>query len=341
MLPMGKTIEVANDRSFDQSKTVLPTEVARGVYMQNAPSLAALKLMHLMISTAGGRMADEVEHQIRLADIRKIDGMDNHTRASLTPLFIELSVAVLVNDDPQAMVVTIGGLLDEARINYRNEGSGDLLITWWFGRSFRRMAAESNHWAILDRQTVFHLGSRYSMLLYQHIASFQNYRHKHDTTFTVQQLRAVLGIPAGKLDRFSNLNQRVLQPAIAEINHLSRLTLTATPRKVGRSVETITIAWETKDDLKATKRELGASKVGRAERRSGGAVEVVSAVFPSHGSIEYNTHWTDLKRAAGCNMDNGLLASRFRDWCKERDIALDAANIETLFSNYCAKVGKV
>ena len=53
---MGKTIEVAADRAYDQTKTVLPAEVAQGVYMQNAPSLRALKLMHLMIATAGGRM---------------------------------------------------------------------------------------------------------------------------------------------------------------------------------------------------------------------------------------------------------------------------------------------
>ena len=66
MSPMGKTIEVAADRAFDQTKTVLPAEVARGVYMRNAPSLQALKLMHLMIASAGGRMADEVEHRIRL-----------------------------------------------------------------------------------------------------------------------------------------------------------------------------------------------------------------------------------------------------------------------------------
>ena len=69
---MGKTLEVAADRAFDQTKTVLPAEVARGVYMRNAPSLQALKLMHLMIATAGGRMADPVRHEIRLADIRKM-----------------------------------------------------------------------------------------------------------------------------------------------------------------------------------------------------------------------------------------------------------------------------
>ncbi|MFD2679135.1 hypothetical protein ACFSX7_18685 [Camelimonas lactis] len=43
---MGKTTQVAADRAFDQTKTVLPAEVARGVYMQNPPSLRALKLMH-------------------------------------------------------------------------------------------------------------------------------------------------------------------------------------------------------------------------------------------------------------------------------------------------------
>jgi hypothetical protein len=51
---MGKTTEVAADRAFDQTKTVLPAEVARGVHMQNVPSLRALKLMHLMIGTAAG-----------------------------------------------------------------------------------------------------------------------------------------------------------------------------------------------------------------------------------------------------------------------------------------------
>ena len=69
--------------------------------MRNAPSLAALKLMHLLIGKAGGRMAEPVRHEIRLSDIRKMDGMKNHDRASLTPLFAELSAAVLTHDDPE------------------------------------------------------------------------------------------------------------------------------------------------------------------------------------------------------------------------------------------------
>lgn len=337
---MGKTLEVAADRAFDQTKTVLPAEVARGVYMRNAPSLQALKLMHLMIATAGGRMADEVEHRIRLSDIRKIDGMRNHDRASLTPLFGELAAAVLTHDDPDKMVVTIGGLLDEAKIDYRHEASGDLLVSWWFRRTFRRMASESNHWAILDRQTVFHLGSKYSVLLFQHIASLVNLDHIQSKTFTVQELRALLGVPEDKLDRFADLNRRAIQPSIAEINQLSRLTLTATPNKIGRTVASVTISWQVKEDPKEARKELARPKAGRTARREG-TVEAQVRVFPASGSIAYDAHWTGLKQAAGCNMDNGLIADKFRAWCKEKGIALDAPSIEQAFRNFCAKVGRV
>jgi hypothetical protein len=337
---MGKTLDVARDRAFDQTKTVLPAEVARGTYMQNAPSLQALKLMHLMIGTAGGRMADEVQHRIRLSDIRKIDGMRNHDRASLTPLFGELAAVVLTHDDPEKMVVTIGGLLDEAKIDYQNEASGDLVVSWWFRRTFRSMAAESNHWAILDRQTVFHLGSKYSVLLFQHIASLVNLDRIQSKTFTVLELRGLLGVTAGKLDRFSNLMQKALSPAIAEINQLSRLTLTATPNKIGRTVASVTIYWQVKDDPSAAKRELAGSKLGRTARRDGSA-EKVSITFPASGSIEFDNHWRDIKRATGCNMDNTMIAEKFRTWCIGKGISLDAQSIDQAFSNFCTKVGRI
>lgn len=339
---MGKTIQVASDRAFDQTKTVLPAEVARGVYMRNAPSLQALKLMHLMIGTAGGRMAEDVRHEICLSDIRKIDGMNNHTRASLTPLFQELAAAVITHDHPEKMVVTIGGLLDEARIDYRHEVSGDLLVTWWFGRSFRRMAEESNHWAILDRQTVFHLGSKYSVLLFQHIASFEPYQHIKSRTFTVPELRAILGIPEGKLDRFSNLMQKALKPAIDEIGQLSRFVLTVTPRKIGRTVASVEISWAEKEtEAKAdTKRELDRPKQGRKARRDG-SVEMVSApeAFPDAGSIAYSS-WAAIAKEVlpEPRRDLDLVASDFRSFCATRRINLAANNIEKTFRTFCGKV---
>ena len=337
---MGKTTQVAADRAYDQTKTVLPAEVARGSYMQNAPGLAALKVMHLLIGKAGGRMGEDVEHRVRLSEVRGIEGLRNHDRASLAPLFAELQAAVLIHDDPEAMKMTIGGLLDIAEIDYREEASGDLVISWYFSRMFTRMAAKSNHWAILDRQTVFHLGSKYSVLLFQHISSLAGMDRVNAKTFTIPELRAVLGIPEGKIKRYADLNKDVFAHAIAEINQLSRLTLVATPRKVGRTVTSIEIAWTVKDDPAPPKRELTTSKVGRKARRDGTA-EPLALEFPKTGGIAYSPRWRDLKRTAGCNMDDTLIAANFRRFLKERSIPRDAANIEKLFSDYCIKVGKV
>ena len=193
--------------------------------MRTRPGPKPLKLMHLLIGKAGGRMAEDVRHELRLADIKQICGMRNHTRTTLRKLFVELSGAVIVFDDTEAQCEIIGGFLDRAKLDYRHEVSDDLLIAWWFGGAFREMAEKSCHWAILDRQTVFALSSKYSILLFQHIASLVNLDHISSKTFTVAELRAVMGVADGKITRFANLNRDVIQPAIAEINHTSRLIL--------------------------------------------------------------------------------------------------------------------
>lgn len=337
---MIKTTQVAADRAHDQTKTVLPAEVARGVYMRNAPSLAALKLMHLMIATAGGRMAELVRHEIRLSDIRKIDGMDNHTHKSLTPLFEELRSATLTHDDEDAGEVSIGGVLDHAKMKYRHEISGDTLVIWYFGRMFIDMAEKSNHWAIMDRQTVFHLGSKYSVLLFQHISSLINLDHVTSKTFSIPDLRAMFGVPAGKLPRFADLRRFAVEAAITEINQLSRLTLTATPNKIGRTVASVTIAWEVKPDPTETKRELDRPKVGRKARRDGTTETPVSA-FPASGSVKDTQPWDRIARDNALRIDGRhvpdlrVLADAFRKWCAEKSINLDASSIEKIFTTWC------
>jgi len=337
---MGKTIEVAADRAYDHTKTVLPSEVAQGVYMKNAPSLKALKLMHLMIGTAAGRMADDVRHEIRLSELKDIEGMDNLSRTRIVPLFEELRAATLSRDDSVKMRVTIGGLLDEAVVDYRHEVSGDTLISWSFGRTFREMARDSNHWAILDRQAVFHLGSKYSVLLFQHIASLQNLKHVTSKRFTVSDLRLVLGVPDGKLTRFSSFKQWGIEPAIAEINSdLTRLHLTATYHKIGRTVAEVEIAWEVKEDLAKIKAELDRPKVGRKARQDD-SLETVSISFPASGSIKYHEPWEQISKE-NCNWDYIKISDAFRSFCRQKSIKLDAKNITKIFTDFCLKQPRI
>jgi hypothetical protein len=344
---MGKTIQVATDRQGDPSKTVLPREFARGIYVENSPGAQALKLMHLLINIAGGRMAEDVQHELRLADIKAVEGMRNHDRATLRALFIELRSAVICYDNKDEMAEILGGFIDEARLDYRHEASGDLLVKWWFSRTFRDLAEQSNHWAILDRQTVFALSSKYAILLFQHVASMVNMQHVQAKTFTVAELRGLLGVPAGKLDRFSNFAQRALRPAIDEINQISRLTLTATPQKVGRTVVGVEIGWTVKEqDGKASvARELSGSKVGRKVRRSGTvetvAVDQALPHFPISGGFVYSPEWqrlfdvtwSALGRVHGDRPDSGRVAEHVRRIAKAQGLRSDSPKLPVLLRN--------
>ena len=162
-------------------------------------------------------------------------GMGHHGRTSLVSLFAQIRATTIIFDDVDSKQATVGGFLDEAKIDYRDEDKGDIKARWWFSKTFRRMAAASTHWAIIDRQTdLCAVARNIQFCCIQHIASLTALDHITDKTFTVPELRVALGLPEGKIKRFADLNRDVLKPAIADINQLSRLTLTAT-RKQDRS----------------------------------------------------------------------------------------------------------
>lgn len=331
---MAKTLSVIADRGSAGPETVLPAEYARGIYVRNAPGALALKLMHALIAKAGGGLADARAHEIRLAELRSIAGMRHFDRTTLAPLFEELRSVVLTYDDPEAMLLTIGGLLDTARIDYRYEAGGEALIRWWFGAAFREMAEKSDHWALLDRQTLYALTSKYSILLFQHFASLQGLEFKTAETFTVERLRAALGVPAGKLARFANLNRDALQPALEEINQLARFTLTATPKKVGRSVVAVEIAWASKDG--------GARrKVTRQERPKAVAAHAPTGLtalrsFPAEGGTSFMEPFRSIREAAGLNEGQGrVVANAFRAELKAQEVPLDAPDVAERFQTFC------
>ena len=124
-----------------------------------------------------------------------------------------------------------------------------------------------NHGADFDRQTMFHLRGRYSIPLFQIIANQPNPEHIRHRNFTIPELRDFLGIPKGKLAGFSQINRSAIQPALAEINQISRFTLTATGEKIARTIATVEIAWELKPDPTEARRELERPKIGRKIRR--------------------------------------------------------------------------
>ena len=347
MKPPAK--QVLADRSVRPDELVVTGHQADMVFRpgQRALSLRAGKLWHLLVKSASIDLTADRLHTIALADLYD-SGIGHMTQAERIETLRELQTTLVEVRVPSPKVkgrmrVISGPLL--SHVERDEDDRGDLVFE--FSRTLRRVFADSPHWGVLSKRAVMAFESRYALRLFEIVAVRINHDHKTSETFALDELRARLGVPVGKLERWDNLRARALDPAIAEVNQLAGFTVRYEPIKQGRAVSAVRLHWAKKPDpaLKATKRELDGSKVGRKSRRDGSAETVAipdRVTFPASGGIDF-TAWVEVKRAAGCNMDNGLIADKFRRWCAEREppVRLDAANITELFSHFCRKVGQV
>ena len=146
----------------------------------------------------------------------------------------------------------------------------DAEIRFEFSPAMRRVIADSTHWASISRRAVLSFESRYSLRLYLWLSLRANLR-KTAEDVSLDDLRAMLGVPAGKLDNWQHLKSRALDPAIAEINHLAGFHASFMPLKQGRRVAGVRLAWSLKEraELVKAQKELDRPRIGRKARRAG------------------------------------------------------------------------
>ncbi len=93
--------------------------------------------------------------------------------------------------------------------------------------------------------------------LYAALADKKNMRQRH-WTFGLDELRDIFGVRGRKsYERFNSFLQRVLDPAIAQVNDFGTVAVKITPEKVGRSITAIRFDWEWKtiDQARETEEE--------------------------------------------------------------------------------------
>ena len=335
---MSATLEAVKKYKDNGKTSIMPTSKGQGIIVTDAPSVTALKVADVLIKSCGGRLADENWHEINVYDLKIVKGIKHLTRAELEPMFYELRRMGYSHFDEEQNKLTIGGLLDITKVQFSEE-SGKTKIKWKFSEMFRELVQASDHWAVIDRQTMFALRSKYSILLFQHLSAFFPLKHIWFKQYSVAELRAILNVKEGVYKQFKDFNKQSLKPAISEINQLSRYTVEMEKVKNGRKVQAVKFRWGEKPDLNPTKRELGGSKVGRKERRNGSGETIVQA-FPTSGSVKYTTPWERLEQQ-NCNWDHAKVADAFRSFCNSKRIKLDANNIENIFVNFCKKQPRI
>ena len=310
---------------------------------QRALGLRASKLWHLLVKLVGVDLAAEGMHTIPLADLYE-EGIGHMTHKERVKALRELQTTLVEITVPSPKIKgkprkISGALL--AHVERDEDDRGDLVIE--FSRTMRSVFADSPHWAVLSKRAVMACESRYSLRLFEIVALRANLDHVTWEKFELDDLRARLGVPEGKLTTWSNLRVSALDPAIAEVNQLAGFTVRYEPIKHGRTVVAIKLHWAKKpvQALKATKKELDSPKLGRKARRDG-ATETVAVAAPviefPLGSIKY----TAFEAIARENLpaprrDVDLVAGQFRQAAKRDGKPLRGDHVPKMFAAFCSK----
>lgn len=234
----------------------------------NTLSLRAAKLFCLLIQEAGIAVADQVQHRIPYSVLNETF---HKSRDELAEAVAELHCTVvsvqLVSRQGRSYTKS-GPILSD--VEREPDSLDDAEIRFEFSPTLRRVIADSTHWAAVSRRAVLSFESRYSLRLYLWLALRANLR-KTAEDVSLDDLRALLGVPRHALPRWQDVKRRALDPALEEINHLAGFHADYMPLKQGRRVAGVRIVWGLKavPDLIQTQKELDRPRIGRKARRAG------------------------------------------------------------------------
>jgi len=150
-------------------------------------------------------------------------------------------------------------------------------LTYSFDKRLVPLLRESSVFGKLELAVMHAFTTKYGLALYEALARRVRLKSKFFEDFDLPAFRELLGVPADKLDTFSNLKLRAITPAVDEINAIASFGCKIDPIKVGRKVEQVRVWWWRKDieALKEAYAELNRPKVGRKARISGETEQVV------------------------------------------------------------------
>jgi hypothetical protein len=177
-------------------------------------------------------------------------------------------------------------------------------VVYSFSKGMREIIKDSTLWGRVRTAVVFAFTSKYSLALYELITARINLRHVWQEEFSLEDFRALLGVPNDKLSRTPDLLRKVIQPAETEVNGLADFGVKIEPIRTGGTMRGLVtgfrVSWWRKDvpALQEAFKEISRSKVGRLARLNGKAAEVVSAGGTPGVSDEVATALKELRMPA-------------------------------------------
>jgi hypothetical protein len=263
-----KTIDQKpNGDEFAKARELIEIRGTGGLSLQDR------RVMNVLYANAGSRLCNEITHVIGISELRGAHKGGERVKDSILRL-MKTVVEVPTKDSKGCPATKLVQILSDTTVtDDDNNPSGQVVYS--FSSGMRGIIKDSTLWGRVRSAVVFAFTSKYALALYELITARINLKHVWQEEFSVDDFRALLGVPDGKLERIPNLLQRVIQPAALEVNGLADFGVSIEPiRKGGQLRGLVTgfrVAWWRKDapDLQTAYRELKQVKTGRMARLRG------------------------------------------------------------------------
>lgn len=271
-----KTIDQKpNGDEFAKARELIEVRGTGGLSLQDR------RIMNVLYANAGPRLCDDVMHVISIAELRGTHKGGERVKDSIIRL-MKTVVEMPTKDDSGEPATRLVQILSDSTVS-DNDNNPNGQVKYSFSPKMREIIKDSTLWGRVRSAVVFAFTSKYALALYELITARINLKHVWQEEFKVDDLRALLGVPEGKLERIPNLLQRVIQPAVLEVSGLADFGVKIeTVRKGGQQrglVVAFRVSWWRKElpDLQAAYRELNRVRVGRMARLRGN-VDLVSSL---------------------------------------------------------------
>ena len=223
------------------------------------------KVYNMLIEHAWGTELGKAGHWFEIETGKLRDATDRNARLapSITRLMQTVCLVVSKDGKEETRVQLLGATVLKSSSN-----SGTL--RYKIPEDLAELLKDSTIFAKLDLAVMQGFSSKYAFALYEAVSRRVRMRNFLED-FTVDEMRELLGVEAGKLLRFSNLNTRAIQPALTEVNAISPYEVSIGPKKKGKKVIGFKMGWNTKstEGQKEAYSELNRHRAGRKARLEG------------------------------------------------------------------------
>jgi hypothetical protein len=203
----------------------------------NPLTLADRRIYNLLIANAWERIGEPIIHRISKTALKGTHQGNERVESSLLRLMGTIAIVTIRKAGKSyKRRVQLLGPSDESL-------EKDGFLHYRIPEELIEILRNSEVYARLKTQVMYCFESKYALCLYEMIERRIGLEYKQTEEFTVEDLRGLLNVPEGKLERFADFNKYCLKVAKDEINKLCPFFVDFTPIKKGRKVERVALHW--------------------------------------------------------------------------------------------------